>query len=111
MVRRQVPSNRFSEITARVVQIEAIDGPMAHCVDGMGVRFNIPIAMVRAKGMLPREGEQWVVDQSIGERWTFACILNPQPPTVTGSRGGNSALESLLTVLAEGGLIRDETTA
>lgn len=33
-----------------------------------------------------------------------------EAPRVTGSRGGNAALESLLTALAELGLITDETT-
>lgn len=33
------------------------------------------------------------------------------PPSVTGSRGGNAALASLLTVLASLGLITDNTTA
>lgn len=33
------------------------------------------------------------------------------PPSVTGSRGGNAALASLLTVLAGLGLITDNTTA
>jgi hypothetical protein len=32
-------------------------------------------------------------------------------PTVTGSRGGNAALASLLTALAQLGLITDSTTA
>ena len=35
----------------------------------------------------------------------------PQPqPTVTGSRGGNEALESLLSALSRLGLITDKTT-
>jgi len=33
------------------------------------------------------------------------------PPAVTGSRGGNAALASLLTTLATLGLITDNTTA
>ena len=35
----------------------------------------------------------------------------PAKPTVTGSRGGNAALASLLTALASYGLIVDGTTA
>lgn len=36
--------------------------------------------------------------------------LDGTPPTVTGSRGGNAALASLLSALATLGLIVDETT-
>ena len=38
-------------------------------------------------------------------------LLRPDPvPSVTGSRDGNTALESLLTALAAAGLITDDTT-
>ena len=41
-----------------------------------------------------------------------ALFPKPTPkPTVTGSRGGNLALASLLTVLETMGLITDSTTA
>jgi len=36
--------------------------------------------------------------------------FNATPPTVTGSRGGNAALASLLTQLADAGVIVDDTT-
>lgn len=36
--------------------------------------------------------------------------LKLAPPTVTGSRGGNAALASLLSALAGAGLIKDGTT-
>ena len=37
-------------------------------------------------------------------------VAQHAPPTVTGSRGGNAALASLLTVLANAGLIVNSTT-
>lgn len=36
--------------------------------------------------------------------------FNPAPFTVTGSRGGNTAIESLLSQLAAKGIIIDNTT-
>jgi hypothetical protein len=35
---------------------------------------------------------------------------NPSPPTVTGSKGGNAALGSLMTALSNLGLVIDHTT-
>lgn len=37
-------------------------------------------------------------------------FYNPHPPKVTGSKAGNAALTSLMKVLAELGLVVDETT-
>jgi hypothetical protein len=38
-------------------------------------------------------------------------ILSGEPaPVVTGSKGGNAALASLIAALAELGLVKDETT-
>jgi hypothetical protein len=52
---------------------------------------------------------------------SWAAVLNPAlartfeipavPPTVTGSRGGNAALASLITALVSLGLIKDGTSA
>ena len=38
-------------------------------------------------------------------------VVQHAPPAVTGSRGGNAALQSLLSVLANAGFIIDNTTA
>lgn len=46
-----------------------------------------------------------------GTTFGFAGAAPGVPPTVTGSRGGNAALASLLTGLAARGLIVDSTTA
>jgi hypothetical protein len=42
-----------------------------------------------------------------GAAWQEIGRLEPNPPNVTGSRGGNAALASLLTKLASIGLITD----
>jgi hypothetical protein len=59
-------------------------------------------------------GGSLAVAQDFGHRGTKVGFYNTTPvtkPTVTGSRGGNAALASLLTALASEGLITDSTTA
>jgi hypothetical protein len=54
------------------------------------------------------------IAQDLAHRGTKAGFYNTSPvakQTVTGSRGGNAALASLLTSLANTGLITDSTTA
>ena len=54
------------------------------------------------------EGDSWKARTPSGNIVTMAPNT---PPTVTGSRGGNAALASLLTALASLGLIVDGTSA
>lgn len=63
---------------------------------------------------------QWITDDSFTVSLTFRHLGTTlgfygaaavAKPTVTGSRGGNAALASLLTALASMGLITDSTTA
>ena len=63
--------------------------------------------MRRAKGVLPRVGEQWIVDRAISGLWSFAMVTTSRPLVITGERDANPAVESLLTALEEGGLIED----
>ena len=54
------------------------------------------------------------IAQDFEHRGTKAGFFNTAPaakPTVTGSRGGNAALASMLTALAGLGLLTDSTTA
>ena len=93
------------------VQIEEVDDQgMAHCVTQFGKHMAIPVTVTRAKGALPAVGDQWIIDRSMGSRWSFAAIVNTTPPTITGSRGGNAALGNLLSALEDAGLIKDSTT-
>lgn len=64
---------------------------------------------VRAKGSRPAEGETWLISRDLGF-WTFALCLLPKPPVITGTTDNIPALESLLSQLADAGLIVDETT-
>lgn len=49
--------------------------------------------------------------EALGDKLAFNGATPINKPTVTGSRGGNAALASLLTALAQLGLITDSTTA
>ena len=52
-----------------------------------------------------------VAIEALGNKLAFNGATPVTKPTVTGSRGGNAALASLLTALAQLGLITDSTTA
>lgn len=52
-----------------------------------------------------------VMIEALGNKLAFNGATPVTKPTVTGSRGGNAALASLLTALAQLGLITDSTTA
>lgn len=57
---------------------------------------------ISRQGQMPLPWSRWFQD--------VATRLGYTAPTVTGSRGGNAALESLLTGLAGENLIVDNTT-
>ncbi len=92
------------------VYVESVgeDG-YAVCKSEFGKFYKINSHIRRGGGPQPRNGERWVIDRTLGF-WTFAALLNPNPPTVTGSRSDGTALESLLSVMVELGFIVDETT-
>jgi hypothetical protein len=59
-------------------------------------------------------GGSVAIAQDLAHRGTKTGFYNTTPitkPTASGSRGGNAALASLLTALANLGLITDSTTA
>lgn len=98
-------------VQAKAVVIEDIDDlGRAMCIDQFGFRHTLFRNTTRAKGMYPAVGEKWMIDRTIAGTWTFACLLVPNPPTISGTRSANSALGNLISALAEGGLIIDETT-
>ncbi len=67
---------------------------------------------------MTRKLSKILVDDDRLNRWQDQVIgvLNPvlqqlgQVPTVTGSKGGNAALASLISALVKIGLIEDKTT-
>lgn len=64
----------------------------------------------RGKGPFPRVGEKWLIDRELGP-WTFSACLTADLPKVTGSTDGLPALASLISALAQIGLIEDHTTS
>lgn len=67
------------------------------------VRTDFPQAT--APTLFSRPWIQWF--QALADKFN---LLFANPPTVTGSRGGNAALKSLLTQLDAQGYIVDKTT-
>ena len=72
-----------------------------------GAWIGTPIAVSRATGQLFLSGGLSVTGGLIG----FNGSSPVAKPTITGSRGGNAALASLLMALASYGLVTDSTTA
>lgn len=89
-----------------VGRIESIRGKRAILFDQHGQRLEIRMDMRR--GQLPRVGEIWMADRSLGV-WTFAAIVEPKPPTVVGQVIDDRAERSLIDALAEIEVIKDNT--
>lgn len=47
--------------------------------DQLTKTFNMPLNAMRAKGMPPAVGEQWIITREYGGRWAFAMLLNGSP--------------------------------
>ena len=76
----------------------------------MATKFPAPLARnviadVNNKTIFARPWIQWL--QEVADKFNF---LFADPPVITGSRGGNAAVASLLTQLAAQGYIVDKTT-
>lgn len=67
--------------------------------------YRTPYPLDQKSGIFSRPWINWF--QDIAAKFNF---LFANPPEVTGSRGGNAALASLLTSLAAQGYIKDSTT-
>lgn len=72
-----------------------------------GVGIDTPITITRAAGGNMTVRRPLALTSTIG----FNNASPIAKPTVTGSRGGNAALASLMTALANYGLVTDSTTA
>ena len=67
--------------------------------------YRTPFPQEATPTIFSRPWINWL--QSITDRFN---AMFAAPPVVTGSRGGNAALASLLTALAAQGYVKDETT-
>lgn len=103
------PRGRPVALPWRQVAVEEVTDGMALCVDNFGHHISIPVSVTRAKGLNASVGDVWLIDMTVGGRWTFAACLKRVPPVITGSRDGSTALEHLLEALEEAGVIVDET--
>ena len=86
------------------------DDNVAEVVDRFGKRRRIPIHVRRGKGPLPRVGEHWIIDNSLGFP-TFAAMIEGDLPVLSGMKSPNAAQQSILQYLHDSGLAVDETTA
>jgi hypothetical protein len=74
-------------IAYMVATILSIDGNIAlvRMDQAAGRTERVRIDYQRAKGDLPAVGEQWIVDKTYGNEWSFAMIISPSktpvPPT------------------------------
>jgi hypothetical protein len=64
--------------------------------DVHGLFMEVRCDIMRAKGNLPVQGEQWMVDQQYGQ-WTFAAILNGGTTGVTVPQENVNGLPEIIT--------------
>lgn len=95
----------------KMVLIEEIDTDhgIAMCIDNVGKHLSLPLRVRRAKGPLPREGEMWMIDQSVGGRWTFAQIITENLEQVEGFVPRDFV--SPIGIMADYGMLGDQTVA
>jgi hypothetical protein len=64
--------------------------------DVHGLFIEVRCDIMRAKGNLPAQGEQWLIDQQYGQ-WTFAAILNGGTDGVTVPQENVHGLPEIIT--------------
>lgn len=94
----------------KTVKVQEVTEGTALVEDQFGKTFEVSAFIRRGKGLLPRAGEEWIIDRTLGA-WTFAAVVQESRPIVTGSTDGLPALASLIEALEELGLIEDQTTS
>ena len=85
-----------------VVKVDDVTNQVAAVHDDYGKRHDIRTDVRRGKGPLPRPGEVWLVDKTLG-MWTFAATLAPILPRIDYPADG--ALAALLAALNDVGII------
>lgn len=92
-----------------VCTVDDVGEEYARVTDSFGKRQDVRILPRRGGGPRPQVGETWIIDQPYGQ-WTFAALLIPNPPEVTGEDVGNTGVRNLLTTLDDLGLILNNVT-
>jgi len=67
------------------VAVLSVDGHIAQVRDQLSQTFWMNRTNLRAKSDPPEVGEEWIVDRSLGNDWTFAMVLNKPIPKVRPS--------------------------
>lgn len=81
-------STPIQGLSSMVVTVLSVQNNVALVRDQMTRQYQIRRDFQRAKGPWPEAGEQWIVDKSFGNEWTFAMIITPsltpiaRPPVV-----------------------------
>lgn len=94
-----------------IVYVEEVDlsNNSAIVIDQFGRRRTLRADYRRGKGMLPLQGERWIIDQTLGH-WMFAAVIEDVRPEVTGKTRNNPAVKSLIDNLVTQGVVTDATT-
>lgn len=76
-----LPGSSSYGLAWKAVTVLSVDGNVANVRDQLSATFWVSRTNLRYKGAPPQVGEQWIVDRSYGNDWTFAMIINtPVPP-------------------------------
>ena len=106
MINRRPTFGSLNQVTCRV---DDIDGNIASVIDQFGRYLTVRLD-VRRGVVLPRPGETWILDRTLGP-WTFAAQVRPATrPQVSGTTDDIPALKSLIEALIEIGLPIEDLT-
>lgn len=89
-------ANRPPILDVRLVQIVDAQGNSATVVDQLGKTMSLRVDVVRVSGKIPKQGERWIIDRSLGD-WTFAAFIG-EPTDIKGGGG-----DDMLTLMLMGG--------
>lgn len=103
-------ANAVSVLGVTVMSVDpGAKPPVAIARDPIGRDINVRIDFQRGRGSIPKVGERWIIDQSMGF-WTFACLSNGDP-SGAGSAGDMNSVDGLGDVLGEHNTVLDDVTA
>jgi hypothetical protein len=81
-----IPGSSSYGLAWKAVTVLSVDGNLANVRDQLSATFWVSRVNLRYKGSPPEVGEQWIVDRSYGNDWTFAMIINRPIPLTRPSQ-------------------------
>jgi hypothetical protein len=75
-----LPGSSGYGLAWKAVTVLSVDGNLANVRDQLSATFWVSRVNLRYKGSPPQVGEQWIVDRSYGNDWTFAMLINQPIP-------------------------------